>query len=321
MPVHLVAVQAQIQPAAYRSAESFRKRVLSLARAAVAGLPEGEPRVVAFPEAFALPLVFWLETPQEIVGAPSALSAAATLLRRRWPQALRLAVPSPAVFFHLRGLEVWPVYEAVFREAAQEARAYLVAGSIFSPPVDWEPARGYHPAARAVFNQTLLVSPHGTILSRIPKVNLTRDERGSFLSGGPLGQQIAQTKIGKLATLICLDAFHQRLGEWVDAQGAWLLVQPSANAARWNGPWSADPRQIEGEVWLREGLAKKLEARENLRYGLNPMLNGEFYTLSFEGRSGIYGPGTPLALADSPTGDALVRFTIEKGEGTPPRSS
>lgn len=321
MRVHLVAIQAEIQPSAYRTAEAFRERVLSLARAAVEGLPEGEPRVVAFPEAFALPLSFWLETPEEIVQAPSALSAATALLRKRWPEVLRLGIPSPAVFFHLRALEVWPVYEQAFRKAAREAQAYVVAGSIFSPLVDWEPAQGYHRASRAAFNQSLLLSPEGTVLSRVPKVNLTKDERGSFLSGGPLGSQVVQTKIGKLATLICLDAFHERLVEWVDAQGAWLLIQPSANAARWDGPWSADARQVEGEVWLREGLAKKLEARENLRYGINPMLNGRFYTLSFEGRSGIYEPRTPLALAESPTRDAMVHSVIEKSEGMPPRSS
>lgn len=320
MRVHLVAVQAEIQPAAYRSAEAFRERVLALTRSAVEGLPEGEPRVVAFPEAFALPLCFWLETPEEIVQAPSALSAAAALLRKRWPEVLRLAIPSPAVFFHLRALEVWPVYEAVFREAACAGQAYVVAGSIFSPPMDWEPARGYHRVSRAVFNQTLLISPWGTVLSRIPKMNLTQDETKSFLSGGPLGSQVVQTQIGTLGTLICLDAFHERWVEWVDSQGAWLLVQPSANAAKWEGPWSADARQIEGEVWLREGLAKKLAARENLHYGINPMLNGKFYTLSFEGRSGIYGPGAPIALADRPIGDALVRCAIEKSEGNSPRS-
>ncbi|PZA06963.1 MULTISPECIES: carbon-nitrogen hydrolase family protein [unclassified Meiothermus] len=311
MRVHLVAVQAEIQPPAYRSAAAFRERVLALTRSAVEGLPEGEPRVVAFPEAFALPLCFWLEAPQEILQAPSATSAALALLRRRWPEALRLAIPSPAVFFHLRAIEVWPVYEQVFREAAQMGQAYVVAGSTFSPQVDWEPAQGYHRASRAVLNQTLLISPRGTVLSRVPKVNLTQDERRSFLSSGPLGGQVVQTQIGKLGVLICLDAFHERLVEWVDGQGAWLLVQPSANATRWDGPWSADARQVEKEVWLREGLAKKLAARENLRYGINPMLNGRFYTLSFEGQSGIYGPGAPIALAESPTGDALVRYTID----------
>jgi hypothetical protein len=50
------------------------------------------------------------------------------------------------------------------------------------------------------------------------------------------------------------------------------VVQPSANNSKWDGPWPSDPGQIEGEVWRREGLAKKLVGRENLRYGINPML-------------------------------------------------
>nr|WP_052297163.1 nitrilase-related carbon-nitrogen hydrolase [Marinithermus hydrothermalis] len=314
MNVHLVAVQAEIHPEAYRSAETFQERVLKLTQQAVQDLPEDEARVVAFPEAFALPLLFWLDTPEETLDKPSALEAALFLLGQRWREALRYAlrqgVPPLRVFYHLRGLEVWPVYERVFREAARAARAYLVAGSLFAPIVDWEPARGYHARSREAHNLTLVLNPQGTILARVPKIHLTLDERKSLLAPGPYGTQVVQTRIGKLATLICLDAFHETLIEQADAAGAWLLIQPSANAARWRGPWSANPREEEGTVWLREGLTKKLEGREHLRYGINPMLNGRFYGLYFEGQSSIATAGQLLQIASHPTGDALLRAQV-----------
>jgi predicted amidohydrolase len=309
--VHLIAVQSELRLEHYREGEAFRARVLELCSRAVEGLPEGEPRVIAFPEAFALPLVFWLETPEEVVRAGSALEAGLRLLRLGWREVLGRATPSPSALFHLRALEVWPLWERAFAQAARQSGAYVVAGSLFSPLVDWEPARGYHREGRGVYNLSLVFNPQGRVLARVPKVNLTKDERQGFVQGGDWGAQVIQTRLGPIANLICLDAFHEHLIERCDAAGAWLVVQPSANAARWEGPWSADPDQVEGQVWLREGLARKLEGRENLRYGINPMLNGSLYNLRFEGRSGVYAAGQILALAERPTGDAIVRSSVE----------
>jgi predicted amidohydrolase len=311
MRVHLVAVQTEVQALHYTSAEGFRQHVLERTLSATQGLPEQEPRLVAFPEAFALPLLFWLDTPPAVREAKTSLQAALQLIRENWRAALGLGVLSPAVFYHLRAPKVWPVYEQAFREAAQAVGAYVVAGSIFSPFMDWEPTQGLHPQGKRAYNFSLVISPQGTILGRVPKVNLTPHEQGAFLSRGQPGRQTLKTRLGTIANLICLDAFHDSLIEQADAAGAWLVVQPSANAARWEGPWGGDPGQIEGEVWLREGLAKKLQNRENLRYGLNPMLNGHLYDLYFEGKSGIYQAGGPLALADSPVGDAFVRVAVE----------
>jgi hypothetical protein len=58
-------------------------------------------------------------------------------------------------------------------------------------------------------------------------------------------------------------------------------------------------------------LAKKLVGRENLRYGINPMLNGKLYELEFEGRSSLAQAGGFLALAENPVGDEIITATIE----------
>ncbi len=309
--IHLVAVQTELRPEPYLEAQAFQRYVLELCQEAVRGLPQDEPRILAFPEAFALPLLFWLDTPPTVRQAPTSLQAALGLLRMNGLAALRLGVYSPALVYHLRAPIIWRVYEESFRQAAQASGAYVVAGSLFSPLMDYEPSQLLHTLGKAVYNLSLVVSPQGSVLGRIPKVHLTPQERRAFLSPGPTGRQTLRTRLGTLANLICLDAFHDDLIEQADAAGAWLVVQPSANAARWEGPWTADARQVEGQVWLREGLARKLRGREHLRYGLNPMLNGPFYELYFEGRSGVYQAGGPLALAERPVGDAFVRATVE----------
>jgi len=313
MQVYLTAVQAQIEPEAYQSAGAFKERTLELARQAVAAAPAGVPRVVAFPEAYALPLIFWLDTPAAVSEAASSFKAGLNLLAaglRRNPAAL-LKRPWPDLLYHLRLPRVWPAYHEAFSAAARESGAYVIGGSFFGPLLDEEPARGLHVASRSSYNWLAVYSSQGRILARPAKVRLTAAEKHAFLSGAPFGNQVLETKLGKIGVLICLDAFHEALVERVDAAGAWLLVQPSANAVAWNGPWSGDANQVEGVVWLRQGLAKKLVDRENLRYGLNPMLNGDFYELHFEGRSSVTAAGEFLALAAEPLGDAAVGAVVE----------
>jgi len=320
MQVHLIAIQAEILPDAYLTADAFRQRVLSLVELAVAGLPPSADaaRVIAFPEVFSLPLLFWLDTPDAVKRQRRAIDAAYQLLKASWRDAFRCMLQqrllSPAVLYHLRGPRVWPVYEQVFRDAARAAGAYVVAGSLFSPFIDWEPTRGHHVHGRGAYNLTAVFSPQGTLLARVPKLRLTPVEVRSWLNAAQVAPQVITTVIGKIAVLICLDAFHEALLEQADAAGAWLLIQPSANDSRWDGPWPTDPRQLEGEVWLREGLAKKLVGRENLRYGINPMLNGSLYETHFDGRSSIAKAGDYLALAQRTTGDAIVRAEVQSDD-------
>jgi len=313
MQVYLAAVQAQIEAEAYLSAEAFKERTLALTRQAVAAAPAGVPRVVAFPEVYALPLLFWLNTPATIKEVESSLKAGLNLLAaelRQNPAAL-LKRPWPDLLYHLRLPRVWPAYHEAFSSAARDSGAYVIGGSFFGPLLDEEPARALHVASRSSYNWLAVYSPRGRILARPTKIKLTGNEKHAFLSGAPFGSQVLHTKLGKIGVLICLDAFHESLVERIDAAGSWLLVQPSANAAAWNGPWSGDASQVEGQVWLREGLAKKLAGRENLLYGLNPMLNGDFYELHFEGRSSVAATGEYLALAPEPLGDAAIGAVVE----------
>lgn len=312
MPIHLVALQTEIKPEHYLTPTAFAARVDMLCAEATRDLTADQPRILAFPEAFALPLLFWLETPPQVRQAKTSMDAALALLKLNWREALRLRIPSPSVIYHLRSKLVWPVYQHTFEAAAKKYGAYIVAGSLFSPLMDWEPSRQLHREGWGVYNLSVTVSPQGKVLARIPKINLTAHERGAFLRGGRFGPQIIHSQLGTIANLICLDAFHDNLIEQADASGAWLLVQPSANAGKWDGPWSGDSGQIEGDVWLREGLAKKLIGRENLRYGINPMLNGKLYDLEFEGRSAIYSAGKVEAIAERSTSDDFLRFAVER---------
>ncbi len=308
MRVFLAAVQAELRPEVYRTREAFAAEVERRVAEALAAAPAGVPRVVAFPELYALPLLYWLDAPEEAVSARTALAATWAWLRRLGARALRLG---PYGFFVERAKAVWPVYRETFAEAARRHRAYLLAGTVLAPPLDEEPARGLRVLGLAPRNQGLLLGPSGRVLARPEKLRLMPEEKKALIRPGRWGGQVARTRIGTLATLVCLDAFHEALVERADAAGAWLLLQPSANPAPWDRPWPPDPRRREGEAWFAEGLAAKLADRENLRYGLNPMLTGRFYEVGFEGVANVAAPGEPIAKTQSPRGDAVASALVE----------
>ena len=307
MEITLAAVQAEIRPEAYERAEAFIARVDELVAMAVEGIKAG-PRIVALPELFALPLLLWLEAPPEVRAARSLTEAAWA-----WARALGLVrslTKGPWGVHHLRAQQVWEVWSEAVRSAAKKHRAYVFAGTSLLPRLDEEPAKGVYATSTAVYNYGFWATPRGRLLGRPEKLRLTPDERRGLVRPGRWADQVIATRLGRIATLVCLDAFHEALVERADAAGAWLLVQPSANARTWAGPWSADPDRVEGEVWLERGLKYLLKDREHLAYGLNPMLTGSLYELGFEGRANVAAPGETLALSAAPTGDGLARDTV-----------
>lgn len=289
----LLVLQTEVHPQDYLSRETFRKRVFSLLEEGFKG--EEAPRLAAFPEAFALPLLFYFEA--EPVLEVQTLSQALLYHLREGP-----------LFPWKRAQKAFYLWQAVFREAARAFKAYILAGSLLTPLYDEELSRGQFMRGVWFYNLALFLNPKGQVLARIPKMHLTHEER--FLRRGGFGPHLVQTGRGRLGVLICLDAFFQSHVERLDAQGAELLLVPSANPAPWDRPWPKDPARKEGEVWV-EAMANRLLGRENLRLLLNPMLNGRFLGLVFEGQSGVYAQGQPLKLAGSPRGDDFLEVFWE----------
>ena len=311
LAVHLLALQTALDPQEYCTQLAFERAVFSRLERATHQLPPGEARLVALPELFALPLLFYLDTPDQIRKLRSSLGAALWLMARHSAQLWAYGGPQPASFYRWRAASVWPVYQQVMQAAAQRYQTYLVAGSLFGPLMDWEPSRRWHAVHPRVHNLGLVISPQGQVLARTSKLCLTEQEKWAQVQPGSWGSQVIHTQIGTLANLICLDAFHDRWIEQADAAGAWLVIQPSANAAAWQRRWPPNPQFTEGQAWVQHGLASKLIGREHLRYGLNPMLNGQLFDLVFEGQTAIYGAGTVLAQAAQPVGEAVVYARVE----------
>jgi predicted amidohydrolase len=286
----LACVQSKLEPQAYRSGDDFAAWVLEQTQSALEARDPSEAALVAFPELIGLPLAFFLERQ---VKASSAQDAALEVLRESWFEALALGVRHgrllPANLLLPRALEVFAAFNWAFSRAARETDSFIVAGSAFLPGIEDEAARGTFLSDARVQNTSFTFAPSGLIVARQPKINLTKGLESSLgLARGRL-EDLLGTRLpfAKVCTLICFDAFFERALERADALGAQILVQPSANAARWDGPWSADSSLTEGVEWWRRGPASKIQGRVNIRACLNPMLVGRLFELEFEGRSSI----------------------------------
>ena len=286
----LSAVQSKISAAAYRSTGDFCAWIEEQTASALEGRDPNEAALVAFPELIGVPLLFHLE---RNTSAIKVQEAGLELAREAWLAALHLSlrhlhfslsnlILPRAILMHTAILEA-------FSNAAKKHGAFIVGGSSFLPLVDDEAAKGVHIADARVQNVSYLFASSGRILGRSAKLNLTSGMESALgLNRARLPEiSAARTPLGGIATLICYDSFFESCVERADALGASILVQPSANAAQWNGPWGANKALIEGEEWLVRGLPLRLQHRANLRYGVNPMLVGKLFDLEFQGCSHI----------------------------------
>jgi predicted amidohydrolase len=325
--VGLAAIQVRVSPALYRDEGTFLAAMDGLATGAVAALPSDLPRLLCFPEAVGLGLLF---LPGAWEWARHERSLAAVVIKgalrdpRRWLKALRAGRYHPRRAFFLRNaLPAWDVYTRTFAALARRHKAYVSAGSGLFPLVERESAQGTCLADPRIYNVSCLFNPQGTLVARTLKHRLTAAEARLGLSGGSRWDlQPAKTALGRVGTLVCYDAFFHSLVTQMDALGARILLQPSFNTKPWDAPWRADPARTQAEEWMQDGLPALVQDRENVRCGVNAMMVGRLFDLAGEGRSSIVGPAVRYperaygvggfgALAETADQEEIVTAVVE----------
>lgn len=317
--VNLIAVQAKLSLDAYESPETFRRWVLNLTEEATKGLPVA-PTLVAFPEMIGFPLLLTLAD-KETLHDKTLTQALRRFLKRQWLDVVRQAIKyrhgSIGAAFLPSAIPAYLAYKNAFAEAARTFRVTLVAGSSLLPHITEEASRGIHITSPKVYNTSFIFAPTGQLLGRSQKIYLTRGMESQLgLARGVLSAlHLMQTSVGKVAVPICLDAFYTSVIDHLDGLGAEIVVMPSANPLPWHGPWAANPALSEGEAWMRYGLMQQLQDRISIRYGVNPMLVGQVWDISFEGETSLVavkkGTTELLAQAKNPTSLEFVRATVD----------
>ncbi len=311
--IFLAAVQTKLEPQAYETPKAFAAWIFEQTTKAVATREVGQPALVAFPELIGLPLLFFLKQRTKAV---TVQEAALELLRQSWLEGLKLGWRHPSLSNLIlpKAVQLHMVMLEAFSKAAQVHNTYIVAGSSFLPFVDREAALGLHLADTRVQNVSYFFAPNGHLISRTAKIHLTKglESRLGLLPARLEDWTPTQTKLGKVGTLICYDAFFDSSVAKADATGTQILVQPSANAAAWLGAWSANPSLIEGQEWVARGAITRIQGCEHIKVVLNPMLVGKLFELEFEGCSSLGFNGTrETVFAPSHTDFAVVSGLLE----------
>lgn len=316
--MNLVAVQAHMKLKDYESAEAFRQKIFALSEKATNGLPAGDT-LLAFPETIGLPLLFTLGRFDKVKDLPSVRAIMLSYIKSSWQDVLKTAFKHNAFALNAlylpQSINAYLAYKNTFSEAARTFAVSIVAGSSFLPLLEEEASRGVHVANARVFNTSFGFAPTGTVLGRTKKLYLTQGaESSAGLSRGRLEDlSLMLMPVGRVGVAICLDAFYASVIEQFDGLGAEIIVQPSANHAAWDRPWPPDKNLTEGEAWLNYGLAKQVQNRQNIHYGLNPMMVGKLWDLDAYGRSAIVANISKtkhkdafLALAESATEEEII---------------
>ena len=293
MKINVVAVQAKPRMADYASGEAFYAKMADLMARAMREVDRSLPTIVAYAEGIGLPLAFVPQTYHQIGDATKIAQVFLRAVPKNLPRFTRAWLRFRTGFFRTvfleTALEAEDIYVATFSTLAREHGAYVCAGCIYLPHIEEEAVRGRHLRGRAVYNQSYFFSPGGVCLRRTPKVNLAppTEPRFGFSPGNRADIMPIDTKVGRLATLVCYDAFHRSLIERVDAMGVELLLNPSHNERRWDVAAGFDRSITVGEAWVRHGLPAMIQGREHLKYGVSPMLVGPVFDVRSHGQSRI----------------------------------
>jgi predicted amidohydrolase len=283
-------VQSAFTAADYASAAAFRDKVSRLAARAVDASPR--PALIAFPELTGMWLPLLAGTEWRVGDRARRVRSLATLavfhLTRHPLSALSSLLSGRSLSFAFRigwrtHLEEWL---SPFRDAAVRYGLYVCPGSTFLPRVDRNNTRDWELRDDRVCNTACLINPHGRILCFTRKTRLTAEERRLGISPGCDAETApVATELGPLGILVCLDGFHEYLVQRMDAAGARVLIQPSANPVAWHAPMGAMDQE---EEWLSLGLGSLIQGRENVRCSLNPMSVSRILGHDDEGRSSVF---------------------------------
>ena len=327
--MNLVAVQAKPELADYRSGEAFYGKIASLMQLVAREADLSLPTLVSFPELIGMYLsfvpFFWDdlkdETSLEAAGTKIVMKNFARLPveQRTTPEAA-----GRRLLFIETALDAERMYVDTFSSLAREFGVYLGAGSIALPPIESEPSKGGRHIAdeTKVYNTSYFFSPRGVCLSRVPKVYMTVGFEERVFDGAPKSELLpVETPLGRIGTLVCWDGFHETLVEHYDALGVDILLKPTYNQHRWDGPSAYDPAHTEGENWLKTGCPSVIQGRENIRYGVNAMMVGAVFEDMLSeglssvavntGRVGASWEEGVLAIAQRPDAEEIVAATVE----------
>jgi len=339
--VELFAVQPRISLEDYASEESFVERHRALARRIDqlrardgSGRPL-HPALAVWPEMVGAPLGIMgllhrvrrsrtTQAAMSRVALSKALSLLWAAVRHRPSSLEECLYAATAAGVHRA---MWRTFSGIGRDFS----LWVVGGSALLPRNRLgADTPDFVPVNARTYNTSYTFSPQGRCVAVTRKVNLvpTQEDVVRLSPGRPEELEVVLTPFGRLGTVICYDGFREPhtsqepsfvpAAQVLDALGADILAQPSANAWPWDEPWAFNApgeSQLRREQWFSEGLYSQLAALHRVRYAVNPQLVGSFFENVFEAPSLIFervraGEVRVLAQSMDPRTEDVLHVTV-----------
>jgi predicted amidohydrolase len=303
---NLLAVQPWLRTQDYATSATLERKLATYLQSAFErGWLQGGKTIAVFPEYTGT----WLVAADEKAAAIEAAdvgSAMTAVALTHLPEFLYRMATAPAVaaadkwaLFTLKAESMATAFETVFSNLARRFGIYVVAGSTVLPqPEIVDGHLRVHPGSPLV-NVSALFGPDGRIVPPLViKAFPIADEQTFLASGDRLQQPVFDTPAGKLAVLICADAWFPQAYTQARERGATLMAVPSFSAGDgiWNTPWGgysgapnaadvdmADIGKLtEGQAWNKYAMQARA-AKNGVHTAANVFLRGQLWDLGSDG--------------------------------------
>jgi predicted amidohydrolase len=300
---NLLGIQPVVRLSDYATGERLHNRLAAYLDAARGQGWLGPRSVVVFPEHIGTWLVAEGQ-PARVYTARRIDRALAMVALRRPAAFLRAALRArardraKAALFAMQAGRMAAGYSRVFGGLAEAYGVTVVAGSIVLPAP--AVAGGAVVAGHGdLFNVAAVFRPDGTAHPHLVRKHFPTDFEHPFVACPPaVDLPVFDTPAGRLAVLVCADAFYPASYAALRDRGVELLAVPSYLETsgvwlrRWAGyngapaPADVDPQDVgriaEREAWLRYGMAGRMAAA-GIAYGINIFLRGDLLDLGSDG--------------------------------------
>jgi predicted amidohydrolase len=302
---NLVAIQPWMTTHDYANAISLSKKLESyLLTAQQAGLLN-EKTIVVWPEY----LGTWLVAANEkrsALDAQTLQNAMTIVALTHLPQFVATLWQAPEVndkaawtIFTLKAQQMARDYQFVFSTLARQFHVTMVAGSIVLPAPNIHNGQLQVTPGAPLVNVSAVFDPEGQLSAPLVTKRYPIADELHFLSQSfDDGVQVHQTPAGKLAVLICADAWYSDRWQALQTLGAQLVAVPSYTAAQnsWSLPWQGynpgpTPNDVvrsdighisEAEAWQKYAMTARAPAA-NVRHAVNVFLRGPLWDMGSDG--------------------------------------
>lgn len=258
---------AQTELRLYASPDDYAVHMAQRMQAAMATQPD----IVVFPEDIGLPLAL-VDDHAAVRDCRTIKEAIGALVHAHAAEVNPLTqhgMTASQALLQVKSARTEALYHRVFGGLAKSHGVYVAAGSA---PLPWQ---------GEVANASCLFGPDGQVVGTVGKRHLVPLEGPEGLGLHPVtGQQPWQTPWGKLAMIICADAWDAALAASHRRQGARLLLNCLANPE----PWS------EAQQIGMDGGSLPARVAETGLPGAQCYAVGGLFDLRFHGKSQLLRP-------------------------------